>query len=410
MAPLQRQQGATSGFWLIGGGGSKRFHGGPATAPGPRSLSTDSDRPRHLRKRNTSSTRGRLRSSSREVRSMGAEYHDEESTDSEPGRTIWRRSSSSGRQSPRSTKPSWLTGADTDSIVDSEPSSYADCDTNKHHTDSDMHLTSTQAAVGVLVSNVATAVVLWRAKPEDSHGVRILLALASPANNHDKTLATNSSSSRAAHVHFRHCLLQLHPLDRHGLSSFASTAVRSKPTFVYTATHRFSNSTTTSSIGDTAHKRDMTIIDHRILCILCILSVLPLGVLTARWMRTFTRHAVVQAVLSGPIIVAGVALGINAVEESKGIASGRLPSSSIIPDSHRLLPALSRALVGRLRHHFLKFKIPACRPAQNYAHALLGLLILVFAFWQIRTGEMREYPEWTTGWVSMGFLWRISRG
>ncbi|KZP05836.1 hypothetical protein FIBSPDRAFT_966948 [Athelia psychrophila] len=162
-----RQQGATSGFWLIGGGGSKRFHGGPATAPGPRSLSTDSDRPRHLRKRNTSSTRGRLRSSSREVRSMGAEYHDEESTDSEPGRTIWRRSSSSGRQSPRSTKPSWLTGADTDSIVDSEPSSYADCDTNKHHTDSDMHLTSTQAAVGVLVSNVATAVVLWRAKPEE---------------------------------------------------------------------------------------------------------------------------------------------------------------------------------------------------------------------------------------------------
>ncbi|KZP07373.1 hypothetical protein FIBSPDRAFT_902112 [Athelia psychrophila] len=76
MAPLQRQQGAASSLGS-GGGGSKGFRGGLATAPSPRSLSADSDRPRHRRKRNTLSTRGRLRSSSREAQAMGADDHDE---------------------------------------------------------------------------------------------------------------------------------------------------------------------------------------------------------------------------------------------------------------------------------------------------------------------------------------------
>ncbi|KZP05830.1 hypothetical protein FIBSPDRAFT_1053875 [Athelia psychrophila] len=33
------------------------------------------------------------------------------------------------------------------------------------------------------------------------------------------------------------------------------------------------------------------------------------------------------------------------------------------------------------------------RPAQNYAHALLGLLIIALAFCQLGTGYMQEYPE-----------------
>ncbi|KZP30300.1 hypothetical protein FIBSPDRAFT_1038310 [Athelia psychrophila] len=59
LALLQRQQGATSEFWLIGGG-PKGFRGGLATAPSPRRFSADSDRLRHRRKRNPRTRAGVL--------------------------------------------------------------------------------------------------------------------------------------------------------------------------------------------------------------------------------------------------------------------------------------------------------------------------------------------------------------
>ncbi|KZP30207.1 hypothetical protein FIBSPDRAFT_850946 [Athelia psychrophila] len=62
MAPLRQQDAASS--LGSGGGGSKGFRGGLATAPSPRSLSTDSDRPRHRRKCTTANTGGRPRSGS----------------------------------------------------------------------------------------------------------------------------------------------------------------------------------------------------------------------------------------------------------------------------------------------------------------------------------------------------------
>ncbi|KZP22026.1 hypothetical protein FIBSPDRAFT_490267 [Athelia psychrophila] len=64
---------------------------------------------------------------------------------------------------------------------------------------------------------------------------------------------------------------------------------------------------TTPSTGSTGRKRSMMIVDHAILHAIGFFGLLPLGVLIARWTRTFTTHwftgyAVVQAVLSGPLI------------------------------------------------------------------------------------------------------------
>ncbi|KZP30269.1 hypothetical protein FIBSPDRAFT_1038281 [Athelia psychrophila] len=43
--------------------------------------------------------------------------------------------------------------------------------------------------------------------------------------------------------------------------------------------------------GDPAHKRDMMIVKHGILCRIGFLGILPLGMLIARWTRTFTTLA-----------------------------------------------------------------------------------------------------------------------
>lgn len=44
--------------------------------------------------------------------------------------------------------------------------------------------------------------------------------------------------------------------------------------------------------------------------------------------------------------------------------------------------------------HFFKFPARSPRrPAQNYLHALTGLLLIALAAYQARTGYRREYPE-----------------
>jgi len=169
------------------------------TPPSPRSLSADSDRPRHRRKRTSSNTRGRPRSGSREVQTIGAEEEanrpytpslPDDSSDSEPVRQGSTDSEhgkddttaakqletpeSSVHRAPVTSKPTWLSGADTEYIPDSESPFYTDrhrdLDVSKDvvgpHPESDVHFTNTRAAVGILVLGVATAVVLWRVKPE----------------------------------------------------------------------------------------------------------------------------------------------------------------------------------------------------------------------------------------------------
>ena len=66
------------------------------------------------------------------------------------------------------------------------------------------------------------------------------------------------------------------------------------------------------------------IVAHGIMCTVGFLGLLPLGALLARWLRTFSTrwfagHWFVQTVLSGPVIIAGVALGILTVNGSGGM-------------------------------------------------------------------------------------------
>lgn len=46
--------------------------------------------------------------------------------------------------------------------------------------------------------------------------------------------------------------------------------------------------------------------------------------------------------------------------------------------------------------HWIKPKRSSGRPPQNYLHAILGLIIIALAFYQVRDGYSREWPK-TTG-------------
>ncbi|KZP30262.1 hypothetical protein FIBSPDRAFT_946000 [Athelia psychrophila] len=103
----------------------------------------------------------------------------------------------------------------------------------------------------------------------------------------------------------------------------------------------------------------------------------PLGVLIAQWTRTFTthrfaRHAVVQVMLSGPIIVAGIALGINAVDESK---------ATRLDDVHKTF-GIALFMLHVVHYWAAPSSIsanprpPPAGPRRSYAHAVLGLLIM----------------------------------
>lgn len=65
------------------------------------------------------------------------------------------------------------------------------------------------------------------------------------------------------------------------------------------------------------------IIAHGILCLIGFLFFLPLGALVARYMRTstntwFKAHQGIQAILAGPVILVGWALGVGAVSNGGG--------------------------------------------------------------------------------------------
>ncbi|KAI0769435.1 hypothetical protein BD413DRAFT_477791 [Trametes elegans] len=148
------------------------------------------------------------------------------------------------------------------------------------------------------------------------------------------------------------------------------------------------------------------IIAHAIFCVIGFLGFLPLGALLARYTRTrspswFTAHWICQLALAGPTIIIGVALGIHAVN---------LAQSGPVNDVHKkwgiaiFVLYLLQLGVG-LTIHYVKPRAWAAgrgrRPAQNYFHAVFGLLIIAFAMFQVRTGFRSEWPA-QTGRGSVG--------
>ncbi|KAG6842071.1 hypothetical protein C0991_002725 [Blastosporella zonata] len=126
------------------------------------------------------------------------------------------------------------------------------------------------------------------------------------------------------------------------------------------------------------------IVAHGIFCTVGFLLFLPGGALLARYLRVFTPtwfvgHSIAQFFLAGPAIVAGIALGVQAVSKSNAMH---------LNDHHKI--ALGAVI------HWIKPRDTSRRPMQNYAHAVLGLAIIGMAMYQIHDGFTSEWPR-TTG-------------
>ncbi|EKM75163.1 hypothetical protein AGABI1DRAFT_46873 [Agaricus bisporus var. burnettii JB137-S8] len=135
--------------------------------------------------------------------------------------------------------------------------------------------------------------------------------------------------------------------------------------------------------------------NHALLCGIGFLIFLPIGVLVARYTRTYTRtwfgvHWVMQFLISGPIIFAGVALGYM---------TGNDLDLEPFSDPHQrvgltlLILYLVQLLLGAVVHFV---KLPSVfhghRAPHNYLHIAVGVTIFILAAYQVHYGL---YTQWT---------------
>jgi len=135
------------------------------------------------------------------------------------------------------------------------------------------------------------------------------------------------------------------------------------------------------------------IIAHAVLCATGFLILLPAGALLARYLRTFiptwfTGHWIAQFALAGPVIITGVSLGIRGVQ---------LSGAPHFNDPHKQWGIaifslyLFQCAIGAFIH-WVKPRNARRRPFQNYLHAVVGLLLIALALFQVRTGFAIEWP------------------
>ncbi|PSS35565.1 hypothetical protein PHLCEN_2v1476 [Hermanssonia centrifuga] len=137
------------------------------------------------------------------------------------------------------------------------------------------------------------------------------------------------------------------------------------------------------------------IVAHAILCVIGFLGLLPLGAIVARWIRTFNPvwfrlHWIIQFGLALPVIVAGVACGITAVH---------MGGMFHLNDTHMkwgvaiFVLYFFQITLGAFIHFWKpkRFAAKNMRPPQNYFHAIIGILIIGVAFYQVRTGFRQEW-------------------
>ncbi|TEB38159.1 hypothetical protein FA13DRAFT_727346 [Coprinellus micaceus] len=157
-----------------------------------------------------------------------------------------------------------------------------------------------------------------------------------------------------------------------------------------------SNSGSSSGAGALTSRQKM-ILAHGIIATLGFILFLPIGALIPRYLRTFingrtwfTTHWVVQFLLAGVTIVIGVALGIAAVSQRGGSPTTTHKRVGLVLFALYLVQVGLGAVI-----HWVKPKGPRKRPAQNYFHAILGIVIIALSLWQVRTGYREEWPSIT---------------
>lgn len=88
--------------------------------------------------------------------------------------------------------------------------------------------------------------------------------------------------------------------------------------------------------------------------------------------------------VAGPIIIAGWAMGVHSVKQAESPKLG---------DTHKKLGValfvlyLAQVMGGLIVHFFTPAWSPKIlrRPVQNYMHAIMGIVIIALAFWQVST-------------------------
>jgi len=138
--------------------------------------------------------------------------------------------------------------------------------------------------------------------------------------------------------------------------------------------------------------------DHAVLASIAWLIILPLGVLVARYLRTFTRkwfwgHAVIQLVIAAPIFYAGWARGYRFAD-----FAGLHFFDTHTKIGLAMLVLYTIQLVLGLFIHYIKFpalmaRIPGGRTPQNYLHVALGIALLALGTFQVHYGLYVEWPR-----------------
>ncbi|GJE90223.1 CBD9-like protein [Phanerochaete sordida] len=155
------------------------------------------------------------------------------------------------------------------------------------------------------------------------------------------------------------------------------------------------------------------IIAHAILMVIGFLFLLPIGALIARYLRTFSPvwfrlHWIIQWVLALPVIVAGFAMGVSAVD--------KMGPDMQLNDTHKkwgvaifVLYFFQLSLGGFIHFVKLRFALVLGRAVQNYFHALFGIFLIGISFYQVRTGFRTEWPLYTGRHIKNGanIVWII---
>ncbi|KAG2020715.1 hypothetical protein CC2G_006023 [Coprinopsis cinerea AmutBmut pab1-1] len=164
------------------------------------------------------------------------------------------------------------------------------------------------------------------------------------------------------------------------------------------STHSNSNSTKS---GSSSSNHGKTILAHAFLLTFGFLLVLPIGVLTGRWARTFTPvwfkvHWILNWPVALPMIALGWCLGPIAVNQHDG---------THFSDPHKQWGTvlvsiyLVQIILGRHIHQKRAEQAPPIKknhPPLNILHVVIGLVILLGAFLQVKTGldKLKYSPDY----------------